>query len=203
MPGERSVTRWFRELEAGSDDAARELWQRYFRRLVGLARKQLGAAERRSADEEDVALSVFRCLCEGAARGQFADLANRDELWRLLVKMTGHKVIDHARFTKQERRGGGRVHGNEALDGGQHARRSPGLDQVPDNAPTPELLVALAEQHERLMSLLEADGLRQIAIWKLEGYTNEEIAQRVGVTCRSVERKLQRIRRLWAKELAT
>lgn len=200
MPDERSVTRWFRELEAGSNDAARELWQRYFRRLVGLARKQLGAAERRARDEEDVALSVFRCLCDGAARGQFAELADRHELWRLLAKMTGHKVIDHARFMNQVKRGGGRIRRGDVPGGDEDLRGTPVLDRVADHSPTPELLVILAEQHQRLMSLLEPDGLRQIALWKLEGYTNEEIAARIGLTCRSVERKLRRIRRVWARE---
>jgi DNA-directed RNA polymerase specialized sigma24 family protein len=200
MSDGRSVTRWFRELEGGSDAAASELWRRYFRRLVGLARKQMGAAERRTADEEDVALSVFRCLFDGAARGQFANLVNRDELWRLLVRMTRHKVIDHARFTKQQKRGGGRVRGDEALASPRDGHRGSRWDRLPYDFVTPDLLAILAEQHERLMSLLEAEGLRDIALWKLEGHTNQEIAQRIGLTCRSVERKLQRIRRVWARE---
>jgi DNA-directed RNA polymerase specialized sigma24 family protein len=51
------------------------------------------------------------------------------------------------------------------------------------------------------MALLDDDRLRQIAECKLEGYTNEEIANRLGLACRSIERKLQRIRQLWAGEL--
>lgn len=200
MSEDGSVTGWFRELEAGNEDAASQLWQRYFRRLIGLARKRLGASERRMADEEDVAVSVIRCLCDGAVRGQFAELANRDELWRLLVKMTGHKVTDHARFTKQAKRGGGRIRGSEALDGQQDGCRGRGVEQVVDEYPTPVLRAMLAEQHERLMSRLEPHSLREIALWKLEGYTNQEIAERIGVTCRSVERKLQRIRQVWVRE---
>jgi DNA-directed RNA polymerase specialized sigma24 family protein len=51
------------------------------------------------------------------------------------------------------------------------------------------------------MNLLDNDTLRQIALWKMEGYTNEEIADRLKVTCRSVERKLRRIREAWAEEV--
>lgn len=62
--------------------------------------------------------------------------------------------------------------GNEALDDNQGSGRRAGLDQVADDYPTPELLAILAEQHQRLMSLLDLDGLRQVALWRLEGYTN-------------------------------
>src|SRR3954462_9292438 len=72
MSVDDGVTLWLRQLEAGDQDAARLLWQRYYRELVELARARLGHTPRRIADEEDVALSVLRCLCEGAARGQFA-----------------------------------------------------------------------------------------------------------------------------------
>src|SRR4051812_6051196 len=55
------VTLWLRQLEGGDQDAARLLWQRYYRELVELARARLGQTPRRIADEEDVALSVLRC----------------------------------------------------------------------------------------------------------------------------------------------
>ena len=68
---ETSVTQWIDRLKAGDPDAAQELWERYFRRLVGLARKKLRAAPRRAADEEDVALSAFDSFCRGAEQGRF------------------------------------------------------------------------------------------------------------------------------------
>ena len=58
------------------------------------------------------------------------------------------------------------------------------------------------EEYERLMRLLHDDRLRQIALGKLEGYTNDEIAEQSGLTSRSIERKLKRIRQIWAAELA-
>ncbi len=45
--------------------------------------------------------------------------------------------------------------------------------------------------------MLNDPGLRQIAFWKLEGYTNEEIAEKLECTLRTVERKLERIRAYW------
>src|SRR6516164_9629014 len=63
MADDGSVTRWFGLLQAGDPAAAQQLWERYFRRLVGLARKRLRGAARRATDEEDVALSAFDSFC--------------------------------------------------------------------------------------------------------------------------------------------
>ena len=197
MSTEEPVTRWLRELESGDEQAATHLWQQYFEKLVAVARTELGSAPRRSADEEDAVLSVFRCLCDGAARGQFTDLANRDQLWRLLVVMTTHKVIDQRRFATNQKRGGGQVRGESvfrAIDEGGQPRS---LGEIVDGQPTADFLAELAEEHQRLMNSLKDEVLRSVANWRMEGYTNEEIAQRLGLSRRSVERKVQRIRQLW------
>jgi hypothetical protein len=41
MDPEASVTQWLDRLKAADPDAAQKLWERYFRRLVGLTRKKL------------------------------------------------------------------------------------------------------------------------------------------------------------------
>jgi hypothetical protein len=53
-----SVTKWIGDLKAGGDSAAQHLWERYFERLVQLARARLRSARRAGAieDEEDAAL---------------------------------------------------------------------------------------------------------------------------------------------------
>jgi DNA-directed RNA polymerase specialized sigma24 family protein len=201
MFGDEPVTCWLRQLEAGDEDAARLLWERYYRELVELARARFGTTPRRVADEEDVALSVLRCLYEGAARGQFAELVNRGALWQLLAAITGRKVIDQQRRLNQQKRGGGRVRGDSVMHGNDDDRSSVGFDQFGGDAPTPEVLAIAAEEFQRLMALLDDDRLRQIAQCKLEGYKNEEIGERLGLACRSIERKLQRIRQIWATEL--
>src|SRR6202034_1431934 len=91
-----SVTRWIGDLKAGGAAAAQPLWERYFDRLVRLARNKLRARPRRAAveDEEDAALSAFDSFCRGAARGRFPRLTDRDDLWRLLVVLTVRKALD-------------------------------------------------------------------------------------------------------------
>ena len=201
MPGDEPVTSWLRQLEAGDEHAARLLWQRYFHELKVLARARLGATPRRVFDEEDVALSVMRCLYEGAARGQYSDLANRHDLWRLLAIITARKVIAKQRLVSKQKRGGGRVRGHSVLNGNNGGPSGDAFDQFLGDAATPEVLAIAAEEYRRLMSLLDDDRLRQVAQCKLEGYTNEEIGGRLGLTCRSIERKLQKIRKVWAREL--
>src|SRR5438874_3477307 len=91
------VTVWLGQLVAGDPAAARPLWDRYFHRLVGLARKRLRDAPRRAADEEDVALSAFDSFCRNAEAGRFPDLTDRDGLWRGLATFTLRKATRHLR----------------------------------------------------------------------------------------------------------
>jgi DNA-directed RNA polymerase specialized sigma24 family protein len=59
----------------------------------------------------------------------------------------------------------------------------------------------VAEEYKRLLALLPDDSLRKVAEWKLEGYTNAEIAARVPCALSTVERKLQLIRHAWEGEM--
>ena len=201
MPDNLSVTSWIAGLKQGDEDAARALWHRYFAQLVKLARQRLGQSPRRVADEEDVAVSVFKSLCEGAERGDFESLNDREDLWRLLAPITVRKAGQQIRRFTRQKRGGGQVRGDSvfvAADGEEH---NEGFDSLPGPEPTPEFLCQMAEEHQRLLDRLEEPALRQIAMWKMEGYSTAEIATRLGITARSVERKAQRIRECWRSEL--
>ena len=198
MANNQSVTWWIQELKQGDEQAAHELWQRYFRRLAALARQRLGDHGRRVQDEDDVAIKVFKSLCEGAGRGDFAALDGRDDLWRLLATITSRKVAQHFRHEGRQKRGGGQVRGDSILDSGED-----GLKAIASVEPTPEFLHELADEHQRLLALLDDGMLRNIAVWKLEAWTGREIAEKLGITRRSVERKLERIRELWKGELTS
>jgi DNA-directed RNA polymerase specialized sigma24 family protein len=183
--GERTVTHWIGELKAGDAGAAGPLWDRYAEALVRLAREKLGAAPRATADEEDVALSAFHSLCAGAAQGQFPELDDRHDLWRLLVTITVRKAIDHEQHQRRLKRGGGRV------------RDDDGLDRLADPGPTPELAAILSEALDRLFTALRDDTLRRIARLQLEGHTGDEIAALLSCNRRTVVRKLELIRATW------
>src|SRR5579883_1417686 len=106
MTPEGSVTRWLGQLKAGDPQAAQQLWERYFQRLVGLARKKLHGAKRQVADEEDVALSAFDTFCRGAEQGRFPRLEDRDNLWNILVLLTARKARHLVRDEGRHKRGG-------------------------------------------------------------------------------------------------
>jgi DNA-directed RNA polymerase specialized sigma24 family protein len=192
MGEQRSVTFLIGQLKAGDGNAVQKLWERYYARLVGLARLKLRGARRRVADEEDVALSAFDSFCRGAERNRFPRLGDRDDLWQLLMMVTIRKAIDLRQHEARKKRGGG------AFPVAQD--ESSILDQVEGREPTPEFAAQVAEECQRLLKRIDDPELRQIAVWKMEGYTNEEVAARLNCVVRTVERKLKLLRALlWSQ----
>ena len=104
MDPQGSVTRMILDLRnddpAVRNAAARLIWERYFRDLLTLARKNLDKRIRLRTDEEDVTQSMFKSFCLRQQRGEF-DLAGRDELWRLLVTITIRKARNAAKAQRQ------------------------------------------------------------------------------------------------------
>jgi DNA-directed RNA polymerase specialized sigma24 family protein len=201
MPAEESVTQWIAQLQAGDQAAAQALWERYFGRLVRLARQRLHGVRRAAADEEDVALSAFDSFCRAVENHRFPQLNDRDGLWRLLVVLTERKAVSLARAERRAKRGGGRVVGESGLIPPSSADDSGGLAALPGPEPTPDFAALMAEECERLLDRLEDDTLRRLVLLKLEGYANEEIAQRLGCALRTVERKLGLVRGRWENEV--
>jgi len=199
--GHGSVTHWLGALKAGDRAAAQPLWERYFQRLVQLARQKLRAGRRggADADAEDAALSVLDSFCDGAARGRFPRLDDRDDLWRLLVAIATHKVTDHARRHGRQKRGGGRILDEAALVGPRPGGGPAGLDALVGAEPTPSFAALVAEQYRRLLEGLGDASLRRIALLKMEGYTLDEIAAQLGCARRTVVNKLQLIRMRWER----
>jgi DNA-directed RNA polymerase specialized sigma24 family protein len=193
---EGSVTRWLGELKAGDPAAAQRLWARYFTDLARLARARLRKAPRAAEDEEDVALSAFDSFCTAAARGRFPRLDDRDDLWRVLVTLTERKASNLLRRQRRLKRGGGRVAPEADVAGPEGDL----LDHLAGTAPTPEFAALVAEEYRRRLAALADAALRRVAVLKMEGYSNEEIAGRLGLGLRSVVRKLDLIRRTWLGE---
>src|SRR5262249_25727276 len=118
-------------------------------------------------------------------------------LWQMLVLITARKAIDLCQYEQRRKRGGGRVRGESALRGPHDPDSAAGLDQLVGPEPAAEFAVQLAEGCRPRLDQLEDAGLRSVARWKMEGYTTEEIAARLGCVPRTVERKLWRIRSIW------
>jgi DNA-directed RNA polymerase specialized sigma24 family protein len=197
--GENSVTRWLGDLkDGGREDSARRLWDRYFHRLARLAQARLRDAKG-VADGEDVALSVFDSVFRGIAAGRFPGLGNRDDLWRLLVTIAARKASNRRRDEGRQKRGGGRIvdEGAIALAGDEG---DDFLARAVGDEPTPEFAAMVIDEYRRLFGGLDDDSLRVVALLKLENHSNEEIAKSLDCGLRTVERKLELIRKLWSTE---
>jgi DNA-directed RNA polymerase specialized sigma24 family protein len=196
MSSDEEFQVWINDLARGEGAAAETLWEQYFQRLATFARRKLEGMPRRAADEEDVAISALNSFVGGVERGVFPRLADPTDLWRLLLVITARKAIAQRKRHFAEKRGGGQVHGESAF-------LKPGADEgctigdVLGPAPNAELEVMMKEQCEVLLEGLDDVHLRVVALCKLEGYSNDEIANSFDTSTRTVERWLRRIRQQW------
>ncbi len=181
---QNSVTLWMHALRAGDEAAAFELWKRYFAQLMQIARTRMAALPRGSYDEEDAALSTFRVLCEKLQEGRYPDLADRDELWKLMLKMLVRKVSRRAEYETAGKRTASQFFADE----GQ-------LTAAEDQTVT----TLVADECEYLFRALDDPNLEQLVLWKLEGFTNDEIARKMNRTRRTVQRMLTLVREVWLK----
>ena len=153
------------------------------------------------SDEEDMVLAAFDSLYRGVAAGRFAKLNDRDDLWQLLVMITERKIIDQFHHERRQKRGGGNVRGDSAFVKRQDDQQQRGIEAVSGDDLSPDSAIASVEECQRLLHILPDNSLREVAMLKLEGWTNREIADKIGCVEATVERKLKGIRSLWEREL--
>ncbi len=200
MESRTAVGEWLLQLGEGDARACELLWHEYFEKLVRHARRRLEGCRKRERDEEDVALSALHSFCQGMKRGQFDQLASREDLWKLLLTITARKATSQRRRELALKRGGGRLKG-ESIFIHRNAHEDPrgGIEEILGNEPTPELTESLLEQCDEMLDLLEDETLREVAIMTLEGYSQQEIADKLGCVPRTVLRKQERIRLKWTR----
>ena len=168
-------------MKAGDSSAANRLWQHYFDRLVRSVRVRLYGQDRGASDEEDIVLSVFESFYAAAENGRFPDLSDRDDLWRLLLRMAARKVVDKRRHDLRLRRGGNvRLHSLDHAGDDEKVIEAIGRRAVPRNG-----VDDAGIDFEQLFSHLGVGQLKDLAGAKLEGYSNAELAQRFGCSERT------------------
>lgn len=196
MSKNTNVSHWIDLVKDGDSIAANQIWQHYFDRLVRSVRGRIYGQNRAISDEEDIVLSVFNSFYNAAENGRFPDLADRDDLWRLLLRMAARKVVDKRRHDQRQRRGG-----NIELHSLNHAGDDKNVIEAIGNEPSPDMVLMMQESVEQLFSHLGVGQLTDLAGAKLEGYTNAELAQRFGCSERTIERRLHLIREKCQQEL--
>jgi RNA polymerase sigma factor (sigma-70 family) len=179
-----TVLLWLDELKQGNREPVRMMLERYLHRLVAIAEKRFNRLPHLAGYGEDVALSALKSLCLGVEKGKFQKLRGSDDLLRLLCVMTTRKSID-----LQRKKWADANVADEVV-----------IMDVLSREPSPDEANAMIDGVNALLKNLGDDELKQIAEWKVAGWTNQEIAKKIGCVERSVERKLQRIRLLWEAE---
>jgi RNA polymerase sigma-70 factor (ECF subfamily) len=186
------------ELPNVRDEAARQLWELYSPRLLRRARTALAHWLRRRVDEEDVLQSMFKSLFQDFQAGN-CSVKDRQELWRLLVRYTMGKIANACERHTAQRRDVRREQHDHADDDLNSSNPRQILDNVARSEPTPAETALAKDEFERRLRMLPAD-LRQVVLWKLDGYSNDDIARFLGRTRRTVEMKFNRVRDKWATQ---
>jgi RNA polymerase sigma-70 factor (ECF subfamily) len=184
MAADDSFDQMLARLRAGDDDAARQVFEQFAGRLVALAHSRLSSQLRQKVDAEDVLQSVFKSFFAGHAEGQYR-LVSWDSVWGLLADITLRKCARKAEFYRAGRRDVQRE-----LPGAAH---DSGIGRG-TREPTPSEAAILTETVEQLLAGLQAHE-RDMVVLELQGYTIQEIGERVGRAERSVYRILARVRK--------
>lgn len=184
MPRQESFPELIARVKAGESSAATEIFNRFARRLIGLARMHLDSRVRQKIDPEDVLQSAFKSFFLRHADGQFV-LNDWDDLWSLLVTITlrkcGHQ-IEHYRAACRDV-------GREQLA----PEDSAGSWQALAKDPSPAEATLLAEAVTQLLSSLGDERERRMVELSLQGYSVAEVSAEVGRSERTVQRVLGRV----------
>ena len=189
-PVQGSVTFLFAKVRQGDAEAFTPLWDRFFPRLVGLARKRLSGRAAASDDAEDAAQAALISFWSQIRSGEYLQDLCRGSLWNLLATITVRKVGKQLRNEGAARRGEGRVLPAADLAGTES------LADMLTVLPTQELDVQAAELMESL-----PEDLQQIAILRLFGHSTDEIADQLDCSRRKIQRKLEIVRLRWSELL--
>jgi len=194
---EGSISVWLARFRGPNrEQAAAALWNAYVLRLLALARRVLGTSQQRTYDAEDIVQEVFGTYFSAVEAGRYSGVANWVELWRLLAEITRNRVTDYLRGEARAKRAGRRQCGEFVAS--SKASNPDGLDELPDDAGHGwEFDLECAE----FLHSLEPE-LREVVQLRLAGFTNKEIAARLGRVEKTVERKLGMIHLRWLRHVS-
>jgi RNA polymerase sigma-70 factor (ECF subfamily) len=166
----------------GDQDAARQLYFRYAKRLNRLVERQCSAGLARRAGVEDIVQSVFGSFFRRIRRGSY-DVPDGDDLWKLLLVIALHKIRKRAAYHHAAKRDAHRTTGGEAA--WRHLELRPDDGQSRDGY----FVLVVEEILEQL-----APQAREMVRLRIDGHEIGEVARKMGRSRRTVERTLQEIR---------
>jgi RNA polymerase sigma-70 factor (ECF subfamily) len=175
------------EVQAGSESAAKDLFDKYCERLLRLAKRRIGQRMSSRFDPEDVVQSAFRTFFTRVKNDEF-EFAHEDDLFKLLVRLTVRKTLRRIQYHRADKR-------NPEVEMGRQSDGSEIFAHVASGEPTAEVEVALLDEFEKFVGQLP-DLDRQVLELKVQGYSTVEIADRLGTYDRKVRRIIERLQEM-------
>lgn len=176
---------WLERLEAGDDKAVSELVGIVYQQLVGFARKKLIGMPPQVADDEGAVISALRSFFSGVQNGQFPEMQDENDLWRVLATITARKAIRQLR-----------VHWKQSGEAGR-VKRNADIDHLVSRFSSPEDNAITMDEFECRLDDLDDPLLKKIALMRLEGLETSDIADQLSIHIRSIQRKLKLIESKW------
>ncbi len=189
-------TYWLPALQQGDEQAAEILWKEYFVKIVRLAKRRMDGLRLRAVDEEDVALSAMNSFCR-MAQNRDTPIADSTELWKLMATIVRRKANKERQRQFAGKRQEHRLIGESAVSPPQNDEANEnraGLVQFSGREPSPALAAELAETWAHILDLPDAE---ELVLLKNDGYSNSEIAEKMGCSTRTVQRMIEKIRKEW------
>lgn len=174
------------------EEAAQLLWERFFARLSNFANQKIYSRHKRLFDGDDIASSALFALVDGLKNKRFTRLSNRDALWQLLVVIASRKISNEGQYYDRIKRGGGKVVDFKFADAEDAKQLTTQLENKDG-----ENFVEFDLICDELLESLPNAQYREIAMHRLAGYNNDEIAKKLDCSKRTIERKLKTIQLIW------
>lgn len=159
------------KLNRGSDSALETAFQRYYQQLCDLAARRMG--KRIAAEPESIAMSVIGSIIRGLRERRF-HVGDARRLWSLMMTILLHKIWKRA---DRDRR---------------LVSAEVDLTSLLAQGPSPDDIASFQDLVESLLVGLESP-YREVLALRLEGCTQHEIAERLGLTVYQVQKTLERL----------
>src|SRR5262245_30849537 len=168
----------------GSEEAARELAERYGPHILRVVRKKLASRLRSMFDSDDFTQAVWVSFFANLTKGTHFD--RPQALATFLARLAENKVLQVLRrcFHSQK----ANINRECSLDNPESSRRA----DLPARQPTPSQVVAARDAWDRLLAA-QPEHCRQILLLLAQGHTHREIALELRLNEKTVRRLIHRL----------
>jgi hypothetical protein len=177
-----------------------QLWSEFYPRMKLAVIGRVRAIQRPVANESEIALSAFNSFIEHAREGKFPNLADQDDMWRLVKRFAIRKTNDTRKILRAQKRGGGDVIVGQS-DFSDESGIYRGINAAADKQTDPSTSIEVADLLNTMLQRLPDDQHRDIILLKLQGASIATIAECMETSTRSIQRILKKIEENWQSVL--